>query len=125
MMKKEGYDQLLVVDETGIVSGMAILKNIMSQLVSNKAKSSDPVEKMLYRQFLRITVNTILGSLSYMLNKDNFVVVILSEHLNSSKDTIASIVHQLTISSSSSRGRLHTEVHHKEILTALPTQCSY
>lgn len=90
IMRKEGFDQLPVVDEGGVVQGMVTLANLMSRLVINRALPTDKVEKVLYRQFRKIKLDTTLGRLSRILEKDHFVLVVHSQRLYSNRDAMES-----------------------------------
>nr|CAD7405711.1 unnamed protein product [Timema cristinae] len=81
IMKKEGFDQLPVVDDGGTVLGMVTMGNLMSRLINTKALPTDCVEKVLYRQFRKIKLDTNLGRLSRILDKDHFVLVVHSQRL--------------------------------------------
>ncbi|KAJ4446896.1 hypothetical protein ANN_13597 [Periplaneta americana] len=91
IMRKEGFDQLPVVDDGGqvqcsvhhavVVQGMVTLASLMSRLVNNRALPTDEVEKVLYRQFRKIKLDTTLGRLSRILEKDHFVLVVHSQRL--------------------------------------------
>lgn len=76
LLNKEGFDQVPVVDESGAVMGMVTVSNMMSQIVKNRVKGSDPVSKVMYKQFKQIHMNTSLGQLSRMLDTDHFVLVV-------------------------------------------------
>jgi len=53
----------------------------MSRMVNSKALPTDAVEKTLYRQFRKIKLDTTLGRLSRILEKDHFVLVVHSQRL--------------------------------------------
>ncbi|KAF2881622.1 hypothetical protein ILUMI_24565 [Ignelater luminosus] len=76
IMKKQGYDQLPVVDENNILMGMATMTNLMTMLVSSKVKPNDPISKAISKQFRKVTPETNLGLVSRILEKDSFVLVI-------------------------------------------------
>ncbi|KAL8566544.1 hypothetical protein ACOMHN_009758 [Nucella lapillus] len=76
LLNKEGFDQVPVVDETGSIQGMVTVGNILAQMVKNKVNSSDPVSKIMYKQFKMIKMGTHLGQLSRMLDTDHFVLVV-------------------------------------------------
>ncbi|XP_066997097.1 cystathionine beta-synthase-like protein isoform X2 [Anabrus simplex] len=88
IMKKEGYDQLPVVDDSGSVQGMVTLGNLMSRMVNCRALPTDPVEQVLYRQFRKINLDTTLGRLSRILDKDHFVLVVHSQRLYSNRESV-------------------------------------
>ncbi|XP_048254534.1 cystathionine beta-synthase-like isoform X3 [Haliotis rufescens] len=76
LLNREGFDQVPVVDEAGCILGMVTVGNMMAQVVKNKAKSNDPVSKVMYKQFKQIHMDTSLGQLSRMLDTDHFVLVV-------------------------------------------------
>ncbi|KAG8235474.1 hypothetical protein J437_LFUL014104 [Ladona fulva] len=88
IMKKEGYDQLPVVDEAGAVEGVVTMGGLMSLMVRGRAKAVDPVQKVLYRQFRKITLDTTLSRLSSYLDRDHFVLVVHSQRLYSNPETM-------------------------------------
>lgn len=76
LLNKESFDQVPVVDERGEILGMATVGNMMAQIVKNKVKRSDPVSKVVYKQFKQVHMNTSLGQLSRMLDTDHFVLIV-------------------------------------------------
>lgn len=76
LLSREGFDQVPVVDETGHVTGMLTVAHMMSLVTKGKVKLTDCVEKILYKQFKQIAMDTTLGTLSLILNTDHYVVVI-------------------------------------------------
>ncbi|KAJ9574722.1 hypothetical protein L9F63_008092, partial [Diploptera punctata] len=90
IMRKEGFDQLPVIDEAGVVQGMVTLGNLMTRLVNNKVQPTDSVNKILYRQFRKIKLDTTLGRLSRILAKDHFVLVVHPQRLYTNKDSMES-----------------------------------
>lgn len=84
VMKKEGYDQIPVVDENGGILGMVTMGNLMNRIVNKKAASSDPVEKVLFRQFKKISLDTTLGRLSTIFEKDSFALVVHNQRMYTS-----------------------------------------
>ena len=49
--------------------------NLTSQILSGRVKSSDPISKVLYRQFHKVSLSTKLGTLSKIFDKDAFSLV--------------------------------------------------
>ncbi|PNF22395.1 Cystathionine beta-synthase [Cryptotermes secundus] len=88
LMRKEGSNQLPVVDIEGIFQGMVTLGNLISQMVNSKIMPTDPVEKALYQQFRKIKLNATLGQLSRILEKDQFVVVVEPRKVGTSQDAM-------------------------------------
>lgn len=76
LLNREGFDQVPVVDEHGIVQGMVTVGHMMSQVTKGKVKVSDPVSTALYKQFKTVTIETTLGRLSRMLDTDHYVLVV-------------------------------------------------
>ncbi|KAK7491019.1 hypothetical protein BaRGS_00017715 [Batillaria attramentaria] len=76
LLNKEGFDQVPVVDESGAILGMVTVGNILAQMVKNKVKPSDPVSKIMYKQFKMVKMDVTLGQLSRMLDTDHFVLVV-------------------------------------------------
>ncbi|KAK3106926.1 hypothetical protein FSP39_003170 [Pinctada imbricata] len=76
VLNKEGFDQVPVVNEAGDIMGMVTVGNMMSQVVKSKVKSSDPVSKVMYKQFKKVHMDTSLGQISRMLDTDHFVLVV-------------------------------------------------
>lgn len=88
LMRKEGFDQLPVVEVGGTLRGMVRLGNLISQMVSSKVLPTDPVEKALYRQFRKIKSSATLGQLSRILERDQFVVVVELRRVDTSQDAM-------------------------------------
>ncbi|XP_071453662.1 cystathionine beta-synthase-like protein isoform X2 [Hetaerina americana] len=89
IMKKENYDQLPVVDESGAVQGMVTMGNLMSLMVHSRVKPSDVVKNVLYRQFRKVTMDMTLGRLSRILERDHYVLVVHSQRLYSNPDNVS------------------------------------
>lgn len=81
IMQREGYDQLPVVDKEGEIQGVITLGALMSKLVNGKVESSSPVSRSLYSQFRKITLDTNLGKLSRILDRDHFALVVHTQRL--------------------------------------------
>lgn len=55
---------------------MVTLANLMSHLTNGKVQASDPVEKVLYRQIRKVTLDTPLSRVSKFLETDHFVLIV-------------------------------------------------
>lgn len=88
IMKKEGFDQLPVVDNGGNIKGMVTLGSLMSRLLSKKAEPKTPVENVLYGQFKRVTLNTTLGKVSRILDRDHYCLVVHNQRLYTNADGV-------------------------------------
>ncbi|KAH9488768.1 hypothetical protein Btru_059705 [Bulinus truncatus] len=87
LLNKEGFDQVPVVDESGVVIGMVTVSNILFRIIKHGVNRSDPVSKVMHKQFKQIHMDTSLGQLSRMLNIDHFVLVIYNQRQCFSEDT--------------------------------------
>ncbi|CAF98199.1 unnamed protein product, partial [Tetraodon nigroviridis] len=76
ILKEKGFDQAPVVDESGLVLGMVTLGNMLACILAGKIRLSDPVSKVLYKQFKQIRLNDNLGKLSRILETDHFALVV-------------------------------------------------
>jgi len=76
ILKKEGFDQLPVVDGDGQVQGVVTEGNILSRLLSNKAQPNDPISTLLYRKFQHVSLSTNLKLLSRLFDTEPYVLVV-------------------------------------------------
>ncbi|KAL6115289.1 cbs [Pungitius sinensis] len=76
ILKEKGVDQAPVVDEAGLILGMVTLGNMLACILAGKIKVSDPVSKVLYKQFKQIRLTDHLGKLSRILETDHFALVV-------------------------------------------------
>ncbi|PIO25817.1 hypothetical protein AB205_0183370, partial [Aquarana catesbeiana] len=51
LLREKGFDQVPIVSESGLVLGMVTLGNMLSSVLAGKVKPSDPVTKVIYKQF--------------------------------------------------------------------------
>uniref|UniRef100_A0AAX7VNM9 Cystathionine beta-synthase n=1 Tax=Astatotilapia calliptera TaxID=8154 RepID=A0AAX7VNM9_ASTCA len=59
-----------------LILGMVTLGNMLSSILAGKINLSDPVSKVLYKQFKQITLTDNLGKLSSILEIDHFALVV-------------------------------------------------
>uniref|UniRef100_A0A3Q2PU31 Cystathionine beta-synthase n=1 Tax=Fundulus heteroclitus TaxID=8078 RepID=A0A3Q2PU31_FUNHE len=76
ILKEKSFDQAPVVDDAGVILGMVTLGNMLSSILAGKIKLSDPVSKVLYKQFKQIRLTDNLGNLSHILEFDHFALVV-------------------------------------------------
>uniref|UniRef100_A0A8C7Q050 Cystathionine beta-synthase n=1 Tax=Oncorhynchus mykiss TaxID=8022 RepID=A0A8C7Q050_ONCMY len=76
ILKEKAFDQAPVVDESGVILGMVTLGNMLSSVLAGKVKASDPVAKVLYKQFKQVRLTDNLGKLSRILETDHFALVV-------------------------------------------------
>uniref|UniRef100_A0A8B9JMG3 Cystathionine beta-synthase n=1 Tax=Astyanax mexicanus TaxID=7994 RepID=A0A8B9JMG3_ASTMX len=76
ILKEKGFDQAPVVNESGVILGMVTLGNMLASVLAGKVKPSDPVSKVLYKQFKQIRLTDNMGKLSRILETDHFALVV-------------------------------------------------
>ncbi|XP_005885790.1 PREDICTED: cystathionine beta-synthase isoform X2 [Myotis brandtii] len=76
ILREKGFDQVPVVDESGVILGMVTLGNMLSCLLAGKVQPSDQVHKVIYKQFKQIRLTDPLGMLSRILEIDHFALVV-------------------------------------------------
>lgn len=76
ILDKEGFDQMPVVDDFGNIMGMVTQGSLISNMIANKIKPETPVEKVLYKQFKKISLDTKLGKLYHILETEYFALVV-------------------------------------------------
>ena len=77
ILKKNGFNTLPVVDtETNAIVGVISEGNLTANLMPGRVDPSDPIAKVVYKQFKRISVRTSLGELSQIFDKDHFALVV-------------------------------------------------
>ncbi|XP_074069991.1 cystathionine beta-synthase isoform X2 [Macrotis lagotis] len=76
ILREKGFDQVPVVDESGLILGMVTLGNMLSSLLAGKVQPLDQVSKVIYKQFRKIHLTDTLGMLSRILETDHFALVI-------------------------------------------------
>ena len=76
LMRREGYDQLPVVDDGSVILGVVTLGSLMARMVKGQITNEATVQSTLYSQFQRITMDTTLGKLSHILHRDHFALIV-------------------------------------------------
>uniref|UniRef100_A0ACB8FHV7 Uncharacterized protein n=1 Tax=Sphaerodactylus townsendi TaxID=933632 RepID=A0ACB8FHV7_9SAUR len=76
ILREKGFDQVPVVDESGVILGMVTLGNMLSSVLAGKVQPSDQVSKVIYKQFKKIRLQDNLGKLSHILEIDHFALVV-------------------------------------------------
>uniref|UniRef100_A0A8C3Q533 Cystathionine beta-synthase n=1 Tax=Geospiza parvula TaxID=87175 RepID=A0A8C3Q533_GEOPR len=76
ILQEKGYDQAPVVAESGLILGMVTLSNTLSSVQDGNVELSDPVTKVTYDQFSKISLEDNLGKLSCLLENDHFAIVV-------------------------------------------------
>jgi predicted transcriptional regulator len=88
IMRDQGYDQIPVVGKDNEVLGMVTMGNLTSQITSGRVEATDSVSKVLYKQFRQIPLDTKLGVLSKIFDKDHFVLVVTTQRCYSGPQTV-------------------------------------
>jgi len=88
-MSKEGYDQLPVVSAEGTVEGTVTLGNLTSQITSGRVAPTDACGKATFKQFKQVSLNTTLGKLSRIFDRDHFALVVHSNRNYTKADQVS------------------------------------
>jgi len=75
LLTKNGFDQMPCLNAAGEIEGMVTLGQLTSQILSGRVKQTDPISKVLYRQLNKVSLNTKLGTLSKLFDRDHFALV--------------------------------------------------
>jgi hypothetical protein len=67
------------------VEGVVTLANVVSQMVNNKAVPTDKVGQVMLRHFRKVNLDTTLGRLARIFEKESYAVVVSSERYFESK----------------------------------------
>jgi len=86
ILRTQGFDQLPVVDRNGTILGVVTEGNLLARIATGKLHRDDPVSKVLYRQFKTVSLETTLGKLSTIFDRDHFAIVTASQQ-SYSEDT--------------------------------------
>lgn len=80
-LKAGHVDQIPVVDSNGQLLGVATISFLMNKLLDSSLNPSDPIEKALFKKFVRVGTDITAGRLSRILEKEAYVVVADKENL--------------------------------------------
>merc|ERR1719361_1464028 len=90
IMNEEGYDQLPVIDDSGIIEGVATLGSLKAKVLKGKVMPTDAVDKAAYHTFKKVTLDTNLEKLDRILDKEHFALVVHSQRLFKSPNDVQS-----------------------------------
>jgi cystathionine beta-synthase len=79
VLASQGIDQMPVVTANSEIVGMLTEGNLASQLLSKRALPTDPVSKVVFRQFSEVTLSTPLSKLSKIFEKNHFALVVQTQ----------------------------------------------
>jgi len=80
IMKRRGFDQIPIVNQNKLPTGLLTLGNLLSHLTSGRATASDPVSKVMFhfntnRPFVAITPDTPLANLKQFFEHNSIALV--------------------------------------------------
>ncbi|KAJ8673933.1 hypothetical protein QAD02_005195 [Eretmocerus hayati] len=81
VLQNGGFHQMPLTSNSGDIKGFVTLEKLLSALIAGEVKMNDPVEKVMIKQYRKVSQLTTLGRLSRMLQKDVYAVV-LDENQN-------------------------------------------
>ncbi|XP_067122922.1 cystathionine beta-synthase-like isoform X2 [Centruroides vittatus] len=100
ILNKEGFDQLPVVSESGVIKGMITLGSMMAKILAGKVIATAPVSEIIYNQFDKIKLDDTLGKLSRLLDKEHFALVVHDQKIShTTKETVKLPVLETTVKS--------------------------
>jgi cystathionine beta-synthase len=75
IMHNEDIDQIPVIDRNGSAKGMATINYLVNRMLNFNLKGSESIDRAIFKKFTRVNLNTSLGKLSRILEKDPYVLV--------------------------------------------------
>lgn len=75
-LRKDGFHEIPIVEKNGHVHGVVTLSILTNSLISGKVKPTDTIEKILVKNFRKLTSSATVGRLSRILEKESYVVII-------------------------------------------------
>lgn len=84
-MKKQGIDQMPVIDDQDFLQGMVTVMDTMKMLVNGSATREDPVYSIMIKTFPVLNRNQSIGDLISLLKLQPYVVIVEQVNLNDRK----------------------------------------
>lgn len=75
IMHNEDIDQIPVIDSNGSAKGMATINFLLNKMLNSNLKGTDTIDKAVFKKFTKVHLNTSIGRLSRILEKDPYVLV--------------------------------------------------
>ncbi|KAM9709452.1 cystathionine beta-synthase b [Menidia menidia] len=76
ILREKAFDQAPVIHDSGTILGMVTLASILSSVHEGKVCVSDPVSKVIHKDFKQVHLTDNLGKLSCILSAHNFALVV-------------------------------------------------
>lgn len=87
IMHNEDIDQIPVIDANGSAKGMATINFLVNKMLNANLKATDTIDKAVFKKFTKVNLNTSIGRLSRILEKDPYVLVTQSQKECKSDET--------------------------------------
>lgn len=75
IMHNEDIDQIPIIDSNGSAKGMATINFLVNKMLNANLKPTDTIDKAVFKKFSKVNLNTSIGRLSRILEKDPYVLV--------------------------------------------------
>lgn len=75
LLASHGFDMVPVIGE-GKIMGTVTAGNLSSLMVKGRITANDPVEKALYKQFRKVSPNSVLADLGAIFDRDPFALIV-------------------------------------------------
>ena len=85
VLSKEGFDELPVVSEDNEIIGVVTEGNLSAKLVSGRVQPEDAITNVTYSQFKQVSMNTSLGELAHIFDRDHYALVVTEQRCFSGK----------------------------------------
>jgi cystathionine beta-synthase len=84
VMKKQGIDQVPIVDKNGSMMSMVTMQKLLNVLISGNVKPSDSIDRASVTVFPKVMNTANLGLVSRILERENYVVVLEKHNIGQS-----------------------------------------
>ncbi|CRK96786.1 CLUMA_CG009942, isoform A [Clunio marinus] len=88
IMHNEDIDQIPVIDRNGSAKGMATINFLVNKMLNANLKATDTIDKAVFKKFTKVNLNTSIGRLSRILEKDPYVLVTQSQKEYANGETV-------------------------------------
>ncbi|XP_038657226.1 cystathionine beta-synthase-like protein [Scyliorhinus canicula] len=75
ILQEKGYDQAPVVSDGGLLLGVVTLNHMLTSILAAKVKQTDPVSRVLCKQFNKVKGSDDLATLSSILDNNSFALI--------------------------------------------------